>query len=301
MEETEKQLSAKQAGRMIGIGVVAVRRLVREGKLPRYGTSHKYWHRIEDVEAIAREPRRVMRRTNWQHKSAIRLLPPLETPPDRCMIDSLTAQKILGVCAKTISVFVNTGQLLSYQKVARSTPHRFERAEVEALRDRRAAEQKPSRPPRLPSRNPHYIVRERLQCGKRIEVGDLPAKDKYFPDWINARQVAWLLNTAMNQAYRHRDAGLIRARKDPAAAPRNCQWLFCKADVIKLMNDPAFIRGRGHYAKYCTPQAIARNKEKREQEAEAQFSEQLNACEEAMRRHAMQGNPFAANPPTVEW
>ena len=277
--ETAKQLTSKQAGRMIGRGIAAVRRLVREGKLPRYGTHPHYWHRIEDVEAVAREPRRVLRREDWERKSATRLLPPDEIPPDRVMIDSLAAQKILGVCAKTISVLVNNGQLLSYQKVARSTPHRFDLAEVEALRDRRAAAKKAPRPPREPSRRPHYITRERLQCGKRIVVGDLPPQDKYFPEWINARQVAWLLNTTMNQAYWHRDAGHIRAVKDPAVAPRNCQWLFCKADVDKLMNDPQHCKGRYHYAKYCTPEAIAENKAKRQREAEAQFREQLDACE----------------------
>ena len=104
----------------------------------------------------------------------------------------------------------------------------------------------------------------------------------------------------MGQVYRLRDLGRIRAVKDPEAAPRNCRWLFSKADTQELMGDPEYCKGRYHYEKYCSPEAIARNKAKREQEAETQFREQLDACIDAMHRsRATRGSQFAANPP--EW
>ena len=296
--ETAARLSAKQAGRILGVHARTVRDLVYAGKLSRYGEPYHYWYRTEEVEALARDPNRLRRADNRERKNRNRQTPPAETPPDRALIGSREALQILGVCEKTLHHFVHSGQLLSYQKIATATPHRFDRADVEALRDRRAAATKAPCPPQEPSRRPHYIVRERLNCTRRIGVGDLPPQDKYFGEWINARQVAWLLNTTLQQAYRHRDSGRVRAIKDPTAAPRNCRWLFCKADVKKMMNDPNFIEGRIHYTKYCTPEAQQRNKERREQEAEAEFRQQLDACEAAsLRLRATQGSLFAANPP----
>ena len=298
MEEATGQLNSKQAGRLLGITERTVRDLVYDGRLPRYGTRRKYWHRIEDVEAIAREPHRVLRNLNWERKTAKRQTPPAETPPDRVMVDSRAAQKILGVCEKTLLAFVHSGQLLSYQKTPKVTPHRFLRADVEALRDQRESQKKAPRPPQEESLRPRYITRQRLNCKRRIEVGDLPEQEKYFPDWINARQAAWLLHTTLQQVYKHRDRGQIRAVKDTALASRNCRWLFCKEDVLSLMNDLVYNKGRFHYAQYCTPEAIARNKAKREQEAEARFREQLDACIDAMHRsRATRGSQFAANPP----
>ena len=298
--ETAARCSVEQAARMLGVRKAAVCNLAHRGRLPRYGPRRKPWYRIEDVEAIARDPERVRRQGNFARDNR-RLAPPAEIPPNRVLIGSREAMQILGVCEKTLHRYVQSGRLLSYQRIPNSTPHRFDRADVEALRDRLAAAKKPPRPPQTESRRPRYITRQRLNSKYRIEVGDLPEQEKYFPEWINARQVAWLLHTRLQQAYRHRDTGRIRAVKAPEAAPRCCRWLFCKADVDKLMNNPVYNKGRFHYAKYCTPGAIARNKAKREQEAEAQFREQLDACIDAMHRNrATRGSEFAANPPELD-
>lgn len=300
--ETAARLNAKQAARILSVRPPVVDALARGGKLPRYGKRYKYWYRTEDVEALARDPHRLRRSDNSERKNRDRQTPPAEMPPDRVLIGSREAREILGVCEKWLHHLIHSGQLLSYQTRPNATPHRFHKADVEALRCRREAQKKAPRPPEMPSRRPHYITRERLNCTRRIGVGDLPAKDKYFPEWINARQVAWLLNTTLQQAYRLRDTGRIRALKDPALASRNGRWIFCKADVKALMNDPTYYEGRFHYEKYCTPEAIARNKAKREQEAEVEFRQQLDACEAAiLRARATQGSFFAANPPDIDW
>ena len=185
--ETAARFSVERAARMLGVTSGAVNYLVSKGKLPRYGRRRKYWFRIEDVEAIVRDPNRVRRHANYERKTRERIMPPAETPSDRALIGSREALLILGVCEKTLLSLVYTGQLFSYQMIPKKTPHRFDRAEVEALRDQRAAAKKAPRPPQRESRRPRYMTRPRLNYARRIEVGDLPEREKYFPEWINAR------------------------------------------------------------------------------------------------------------------
>ena len=149
-----------------------------------------------------------------------------------------------------------------------------------------AARQAKARLPRLEPeiiRNPRYIQRERLNQKKRIGVGDLSTREKYFADWITARQVAWLMNVTMARVYLWRKSGRLASRQLPEYGYRN-QWMFRKAEVKALMDDPRHNAGRYKWAKHCSPEGKARRAAEKAAEAEKRFKEDLEDCWRASQR-----------------
>ena len=98
------------------------------------------------------------------------------------------------------------------------SPYWFLRSEVLVRRAAREAEVERETMPRERSwrmRRPRYIVRQKLKAKGRLDMWDVTARERYFGEWITARQAACLLNVSMSTVHAHRRKGHLRGQAMP--------------------------------------------------------------------------------------
>ena len=220
------------------------------------------YFRLEEAEAILRDPDRLRREANRERLHGLQKI--LRSKPADAVDISQTARR-LQVTRTAVLYLITHGGLAAYRADKKPAKYWLSAAEVDQRRARREREKEEKEygeafpVEKLPRErtNLHHL----LPRGKRVGVGDLSEWERHFGDWITTRQTAWMLNVTMNVVYVMRCTGRLNARKEHCWFNGREQWHFRKTDVIALMNDPAHIRGRGIYAKYGTPEARAANKE----------------------------------------
>ena len=294
--EGEGWISTREAARILHLTMSSVNRLCSQGLLtPTRGVRRRCFFRIEAVETLARQPER----TRWQEDRADvanrrhwlnGTLGEVESSGPGWearagLIRAKEAAAILGIHVNSLWPAARAGRLGVYQHPRRGKgdPIWFLRSEIEARLAAREAKARQIRPEPEPLRRPRYLLRERLNRHKRIEVGDLTTREKYFAEWITARQAAWLLNVTPGTAHAYRKRGRLAGRILPEYGYGN-QWMFRKAEVKALMNDPRHIAGREKWAKHCSPEGRARKAAEAAAQAEREFSQQLEACWRASQR-----------------
>ena len=282
----EEWITSAQFASMFRFTVARLRKQTFYSKLTRrIINGNRCYFRIEEAEAILRDPDRIRREANRERCRAMQKTL-LEKPADA--IDITQAALRLSVSTACVLWQVTSGKLAYYRAAGKRSRYWLSAAEVEARRERRqrdneAKEYREAFPEeKLP--RPRTNLHPLLPRGKRVEVGDLSEWERHFGDWITARQTAWMLNVTMNVVYVMRRTGRLAARKEPCWFNGRDQWFFRKTEVKALMNDPAHMRGRFNYARYGTPEARAIAKE-------AQFRAELDACEYAARRSGGRNQP----------
>lgn len=281
--EGEGWLTVKQTARMLHRAVSTMYNLMRRKQLTPQRFGYCYYFRIEEVEALARSSAWLRRESNRERRTIHRKQAhPNGMPEDA--IDLETVAWMLGISQGVAKHLVYIGELTSYQKFPGHSRHWFSAAEVEAVRQARAARraEQEARPKRK-RRSSRWTMRKRLSDGGRVEVGDLSEWEKYFGDWITTRQVAWMLHISVSGAQELRQNGRLQGVKQPTLVTGRMQWHYRKAEVVALMNDREYCRRRVIYEEYLSPEGKARRKEEMYQRQLAEI-EELNRHQVA-RRH----------------
>ncbi len=270
-ENGEVWIPVQTAAKMLGVLVRSVFHLLERGALVQVrksGRGKPHYYLLSEVEALARDPTRARRMETHEDRQEGRKLGD-RTRIDETFLTAKEARRMLSTSLHQLSVFVNGGELTCYQRVVGRSPHLFDPLEVRILRRKR------ERLKRLRADSFDYQRWHAERCGKlppppkhsvRVTEKDLEPYERVMGEWLTARQVSVLLEVCLTDVYVLRNRLRLygeKRREDPKGTKRKV-LLFRKRDVLALMEDPMYRKGRAMYEAHISPKAAAIMRETRD-------------------------------------
>ena len=259
-ENGEVWIPTSTAAKMLGIEMQGVNHMLQRGILVHVrkpARNRTNYYLLSEVEALARNTKRVVKLVTHETRQESRIPGDL-AKVDKTFLSGKEAMKFLTINNTALSWYVNHGDLTSYQSVPGRSPHRFDPYEVRILKHKR------ERLKRIRETNLQFRTNEARISGKPVprpprtdalHASDLLPFEHHMGTWITVRQTASLLGVSVYTVYQIKDRGRLygEKRQYESGLRKQKQWLFRKTDVLTLLNDPDYRKGREHYQEHCAP------------------------------------------------